>query len=82
MVNGVNILKETVNGQVATDNGAPEGTYTTVVQFVVDKEGNISDVRASDQSWLWYGRRSYAGYQKRTQMDSCCTKWPPGKSLS
>ena len=39
-------LERNANGQVATDNGAPEGTYTTVVQFVVDKEGNISDVRA------------------------------------
>ena len=28
------------------DNGAPEGTYTVYVQFVVDKEGNISDVKA------------------------------------
>ena len=28
------------------DEGAPPGTYTTYVQFVVDKEGNISDVRA------------------------------------
>jgi len=39
-------LERNANGQVASDNGAPEGTYTVVVQFVVDKEGNISDVRA------------------------------------
>ena len=39
-------LETNCNGQVASDNGAPEGTYTTVVQFVVDKEGNISDVKA------------------------------------
>jgi protein TonB len=39
-------LERNANGQVATDNGAPEGVYQTVVQFVVDKEGNISDVRA------------------------------------
>jgi protein TonB len=39
-------LESNCNGQVASDNGAPEGTYTTVVQFVVDKEGNISDVRS------------------------------------
>lgn len=39
-------LERNAQGQVATDNGAPEGTYTTVVQFVVDKEGNISDVKA------------------------------------
>ncbi len=39
-------LERNCNGQVASDNGAPEGTYTTIVQFVVDKEGNISDVRS------------------------------------
>ena len=37
-------LERNCNAQVAADNGAPEGTYTTIVQFVVDKEGNISDV--------------------------------------
>jgi protein TonB len=39
-------LERNCNGQVATDEGAPEGTYSVVVQFVVDKEGNISDVKA------------------------------------
>ena len=39
-------LERNANGSVATDNNAPEGSYTVVVQFVVDKEGNISDVRA------------------------------------
>jgi len=39
-------LEQNCNGQVATDGGAPEGTYTTIVQFIVDKEGNISDVKA------------------------------------
>ena len=39
-------LERNCNAQVATDAGAPEGTYTTLVQFVVDKEGNISDVKA------------------------------------
>lgn len=39
-------LERNCNGQVATDNSAPEGTYTVVVQFVVDREGNLSDVKA------------------------------------
>jgi protein TonB len=39
-------LEKNLNAQVATDNGAPAGTYTVNVRFVVDKEGNISDVRA------------------------------------
>jgi periplasmic protein TonB len=39
-------LEQNCNGQVATDNGAPAGNYTTMVQFVVDKDGNISEVKA------------------------------------
>ncbi len=38
-------LERNLVASVPVDNGAPEGTYTTVVQFVVDKEGNISDVK-------------------------------------
>ena len=41
-----NYIERNANGQVATENGAPVGIYTVIVQFVVDKEGNISDVRA------------------------------------
>jgi len=39
-------LERNLNGQVASEAGAPEGTYTVIIQFVVDKEGKISDVRA------------------------------------
>jgi protein TonB len=38
-------LERNLNAQVPADNGASEGTYTVMVQFIVDKEGNISDVR-------------------------------------
>ncbi|GAB3421111.1 energy transducer TonB [Niabella aquatica] len=39
-------LERNLNGQVAVDNGAPPGNYTTIVQFIVDRAGNISDVKA------------------------------------
>ena len=39
-------LERTLNAQTPADNGASEGTYTVMIQFIVDKEGNISDVRA------------------------------------
>ncbi len=38
-------LTRSLSGFNPADNGAPAGTYTTYVQFVVDKEGNISDVK-------------------------------------
>jgi protein TonB len=39
-------LQRNLNGQAASDAGAPSGTYQVVVQFIVDKEGNVSDVKA------------------------------------
>ncbi len=37
-------LEHNINGQVAVDNGAPPGTFTVIVQFVVDENGNVSDL--------------------------------------
>ncbi|MBS1653528.1 MAG: energy transducer TonB [Bacteroidetes bacterium] len=39
-------LERNLNANTPVDNGAPEGSYTVWVQFIVDKEGNISDVKA------------------------------------
>ncbi len=39
-------LERNLNPNTPVDNGAPEGTYTVWVQFIVDKSGNISDVKA------------------------------------
>ena len=37
-------LERNLNALVPIDNGAPVGTYTVVVQFIVDKNGFISEV--------------------------------------
>ena len=39
-------LQRNLDANVAIENGANEGSYTVVVQFIVDKEGKISDVKA------------------------------------
>jgi len=39
-------LERTLDASTPAKNGAPDGTYTVIVQFIVDKAGNISDVRA------------------------------------
>lgn len=39
-------LERNLNANTPVDNGAPEGTYTVWVQFIVDKTGSISDVKA------------------------------------
>lgn len=38
-------LERNLNANAPIDNGAPEGTYTVYVQFVVSKDGSISDVK-------------------------------------
>jgi protein TonB len=39
-------LERNLNPSAPVDNGAPEGVYTVYVQFVVSKDGSISDVKA------------------------------------
>lgn len=39
-------LQRTLNAETPVNNGAPPGQYTVIVQFIVDKGGNISDVKA------------------------------------
>lgn len=39
-------LERNLNPNAPIDNGANPGSYTVVVQFIVDKAGNISDVKA------------------------------------
>lgn len=39
-------LERTLDTNIPVDNGAPAGTYTVVVSFLVDKEGNVSDIEA------------------------------------
>jgi protein TonB len=41
-----NFLERNLNAQVAADDGAPAGNYTVKVQFIVNKEGAVSDVKA------------------------------------
>ena len=38
-------LEKNLDPGVATKNLAPEGTYTVMVQFVIDKEGHVTDIK-------------------------------------
>ncbi len=39
-------LERNLNSNVPVDNGAPPANYTVIVSFLVDKNGNISEVQA------------------------------------
>jgi periplasmic protein TonB len=44
--NWVRFLERNLNGDVPVGNGAPPGKYPVLIQFVVDTEGKVSDIRA------------------------------------
>jgi hypothetical protein len=41
----LNYLIQNINAAVAADNKAPEGSYMVVIQFVVDKQGYLIDIK-------------------------------------
>jgi protein TonB len=43
---GINKWRQYLERNLRVDNDIPEGTYAVLIQFVVDKDGNISDVIA------------------------------------
>lgn len=40
-------LSVNAKGNVATDNGAPEGTYKVIIQFIVNTDSTITDIKAT-----------------------------------
>jgi len=44
--NWVKFLTRNLNPSIPIDNGAPAGTYKIIIQFVVDLDGNLSDIKA------------------------------------
>jgi protein TonB len=64
-------LEKNLNASTPVDNGAPEGTYTVVVKFVVAKDGTLSDITAETN--FGYGMEEEA--IKQIQRGP---KWTPG----
>ncbi len=44
----VNYLERTLNRELLVNTRAPIGRYSVIVSFVVDREGNVTDVRAEN----------------------------------
>ena len=63
-------LEKNLNPNVPVDNGAPCGKYTVYVQFVVNKEGNISDVKALTKN-------GYGMEQEVIRLIKIGPKWTP-----
>ena len=63
-------LLRNLNGNVPVDNGAPPGRHTVVIQFIVDKEGNVSDIHALSN--VGYGME-----QEAIRVLKRAEKWEP-----
>lgn len=68
--NWENFLRKNLNAQVPLDNGAKPGNYTIIIQFVVDKEGNVSEIKPLTD--LGYGME-----QEAIRVLKKATKWEP-----
>lgn len=63
-------LERNLNANVPLDNGAPAGHYSVVIQFVVDKEGNVSDITPLTN-------QGFGMEQEAVRVIKKATKWEP-----
>jgi protein TonB len=63
-------LERNLNPTTPTDNNAPEGSYQVVVQFVVDVEGNVSDIKPLTN-------HGYGLEQEAVRVLKKAAKWEP-----
>ena len=63
-------LERNLNANVPVENNAPAGRYSIVVQFVVDKEGNVSDIQPLTN-------HGYGMEEEAVRVLRKATKWEP-----
>lgn len=54
----MNYLTKNLNADVPVKRGAPEGTYTVLIQFVVEKDGTLADLKSLTE--MGYGMEEEA----------------------
>ena len=64
-------LEKNLNQETPTENNAPEGIYKVAIRFIVDKQGNVSDI--TPMTKLGYGLEEEA-----VRVIKKSNKWVPG----
>ncbi len=67
----VKYLQKNLRTYVPVDRKAPSGRYTVMVQFKVDKKGNVIDVRTENDP-------GYGTAEEAVRVFMKCPKWIPG----
>jgi len=60
-----------LNAEVPIDNGAPAGKYTVIIQFVVDLDGSVSDIKPLTS-------HGYGLEEEAIRVLKKANKWEPG----
>jgi periplasmic protein TonB len=68
--NWENFLRRNLNPDFIVSNGAPAGRYTVRIQFIVDKEGNVSDIKALTN-------HGFGMEEEAIRVIKKATKWEP-----
>ena len=63
-------LEKNLNPNTPTDNNAPEGSYSVIIQFVVDVDGNVSDIKTLTN-------HGYGLEQEAVRVLRKAAKWEP-----
>jgi periplasmic protein TonB len=63
-------LERNLNPNTPTDNNAPEGSYSVMIQFVVDVNGNVSDIKPLTN-------HGYGLEQEAVRVLKKAAKWEP-----
>lgn len=64
-------LQKNLNVAIAYDNKAPKGSYTTVLQFIVEKDGSLTEIKALTT-------HGYGIEQEAVRAMKNSPKWEPG----
>ncbi|MDF2385277.1 energy transducer TonB [Nostoc ellipsosporum NOK] len=67
-----NFLRRNLDAEVPPNNGAPEGKYTVLIQFVVDENGAVSDLKPLTQ-------HGFGMEQEAMRVLKKATKWTPAQ---
>lgn len=65
-------LGKNINSTVPVHNGAPAGQYTAQLQFIVEKDGSISDIKALTKN-------GYGIEEESIRLMKLSPKWQPAK---
>ncbi len=74
-------LERNLNPQVAIENNAPPGIYTVMIQFVVDTDGSISEIKVLDDPGYGLGEEAIRVIKKSKKWQPAIQDGRPAKAF-